>query len=543
MRILFVIPPYFDTADFLQDNKNGVLPAFTIPYGILSLEAYLKAKCGENVKVSIMDLNLPLRDLIETGGASEAACLETFNRLVFERMREFRPSIVGLSALFNSSYRYLEYLAKVIKAADQDTIVVSGGGLPSAAFKEILQTCPSIDAICKGEGEIPLVQLVNAENKMALLQQHPSWITREGILAGKVPTHMFVDDLDDISVLNYGIVNLDDYNSRSIDKRYIGIKKREMAIHTSRGCYFSCVFCSNSSIHGKKVRSMSVRRVIEEVRRMKEQFGLTVLLIEDDHFFFDKKRAKVILANLAQYDIRIEFPNGIAVYAIDDEVGSLLKKAGVSTVALAVESGSDYVLSKIIKKPLKVTMVKEKVEILRKYGILAHVFIVIGLPGEFAQHRQETIDLLINVGFDWAHIYCATPIVGSRLYDICIEKGYLANANMSDHVVTKAAIRAPGVDPEEISEIAYEMNLKVNFVNNWNFRAGNYDTALSYFSNVISKYPNHAFGDYYLAEVYEAMGGHPDLVKKHRSHFNEVIKKDSFWRKYAEKFNLITGVN
>ena len=124
-----------------------------------------------------------------------------------------------------------------------------------------------------------------------------------------------------------------------------------------------------------------------------------------------------------------------------------------------------------------------------------------------------------------------------------LEKGYLANANMSDHVVTKAAIRAPGVDPEEISEIAYEMNLKVNFVNNWNFRAGNYDTALSYFSNVISKYPNHAFGDYYLAEVYEAMGGHPDLVKKHRSHFNEVIKKDSFWRKYAEKFNLITGVN
>ena len=82
---------------------------------------------------------------------------------------------------------------------------------------------------------------------------------------------------------------------------------------------------------------MSIERVVSDVRRMKEEFGMTVLLLEDDHFFNDKDRAKQILRELAALDIRVEFPNGVAVYAIDDEVADLFSKAGVSAVALAVE--------------------------------------------------------------------------------------------------------------------------------------------------------------------------------------------------------------
>ncbi len=110
---------------------------------------------------------------------------------------------------------------------------------------------------------------------------------------------------------------------------------------------------------------MSVPRVVREVRRMKQQYGMTVLLIEDDHFFHDKERAMQILEELSALDIRIEFPNGVAVYALDEDVARLFAKAGVSSVALAVESGSDYVLSQIIKKPLKTRMIRDKVRVLR----------------------------------------------------------------------------------------------------------------------------------------------------------------------------------
>ena len=60
-------------------------------------------------------------------------------------------------------------------------------------------------------------------------------------------------------------------------------------------------------------------------------------------------------------------------------------------------------------------------------------------------------------------------------------------------------IRAPGVDPENIERTAYQINLLVNFVHNYNLKIGNYETAAKYFLNVVSKYPEHAFGYYALA--------------------------------------------
>jgi radical SAM superfamily enzyme YgiQ (UPF0313 family) len=283
---------------------------------------------------------------------------------------------------------------------------------------------------------------------------------------------------------------------------------------------------------------MSIGKVMEEVRRMKNEFGVTVLLIEDDHFFSDVERTKTILDRLSEFDLRIEFPNGLAVYAIDEEIGRLLKKAGASSVSLAIESGSDYVLKKIINKPLKTSMIKDKVEILKKNGITVHAFIVLGLPGEMDEHRLETQNMLLDVGFDWVHIFIGIPIVGSRLYDICVENGYLIDSDMNNHIISRANIKAPGVDPEKIEEAAYMMNLKVNFVNNWNMSIGNYKKAASYFKNVVDKYKDHALGHYYLAKTYEGMGYEQILIKKHVDAFLSSVENGKKWGRYVNQFGL-----
>ena len=360
---------------------------------------------------------------------------------------------------------------------------------------------------------------------------------RKELAENKIPQHTFIDDLDEIPPFNYEIINLDHYNDRSIDKRYAGTKKREMAIHTSRGCPFLCVFCSNPSLHGRDVRTMSIERVVSDVRRMKEEFGMTVLLLEDDHFFNDKDRAKQILRELAKLEVRVEFPNGVAVYAIDDEVAELFSKAGVSAVALAVESGSDHVLNNIIRKPLKKRLIRPAVEALRKFNVRSHVFIVIGLPGEQDEHRQETLQMLLDCGFDWVHVYLAMPIFGSRLYDICVENGYIENSDSQDFVATKSVIRAPGVDPVKLEAYAYEMQIRVNFVENHNMKIGRYDVPIHYFKNVVSKYPGHAFGHYFLSECYRATG-EKRLADEHLMRSVEICERDNWWSDMAAQYNV-----
>jgi len=537
-RLLFVIPPYFSMDNY--NSRSGILPPFTVPYGVLSLYTYLKDRFKNTVEAKVIDLNIYLREELTRSSVTDLSGLS--EHLLTEHLKDFTPSIVGISALFNTSFRYMENLARAIKSEYGECLIVAGGGLPSAAYREVLGHCPSVDAICKGEGEIPLSELVGARDKAELLESHPSWLTRKGLSEGKIPVHTFVENLDEIPMLDYSLIKLDDYNSRSIDKRFSSDEKREMSIHTSRGCPFSCVFCSNPSLHGNKVRSTGVGRVINEIKVMKERHGMTVLLIEDDHFFFDKKRAKQILKDLSSLNIRIEFPNGIAVYSIDEEIAALLSVAGTSTVALAVESGSDYVLKHIIGKPLNKEIVREKVEMLRRYGVQCHVFIVIGLPGEMPEHRKETLELLLNVGFDWAHVFCAVPIFGSRLYDICIENGYLNHSGFLEHVNTKCVITAPGVDPEEIEKTAYEFNLIVNFVNNYNLKMGNYETAIKYFSNVTSRYPEHAFGHYYLAKALEGVGNQA-RADEESALFKRIVSNDPWWRTLGEKFGLAHDTN
>jgi anaerobic magnesium-protoporphyrin IX monomethyl ester cyclase len=534
-KLLFIIPPYFNADDYLNKSRAAILPSFTMPYGILSMESYLSAHCRSEIDLQLLDLNITLQRLVEQ--RFEGDYTAVFAREIEARLRNFRPQFAGISALFNSSNRYIQDIVKVCKDFDPAIITLAGGGLPSAAYRLMLEGCPALDAICKGEGELPLRDLLDADDPWEVIRTHRSWIARDELTKNKVPQHTFIENLDDIPPFDYKSINLDFYNNRSIDKQHAGKPKREMAIHTSRGCPFLCVFCSNPSLHGRDVRTMSIERVVSDVRRMKEEFGMTVLLLEDDHFFNDKDRAKQILRELAALDIRVEFPNGVAVYAIDDEVADLFSKAGVSAVALAVESGSDHVLNNIIRKPLKKRLIRPAVEALRKFNVRSHVFIVIGLPGEQDEHREETLQMLLACGFDWVHVYLAMPIFGSRLYDICVDKGYIDNPKSQDFVATKSVIRAPGVDPVKLEAFAYEMQLRVNFVENHNMKIGRYDVPIDYLKNVVNKYPDHAFGHYFLAECYHATD-QQDLAEDHFSRFADICEQDAWWRDMAGKYDV-----
>ena len=539
-KVLFIIPPYFNADDYLNKSRAAVLPAFTIPYGILSLESYLSANCQSPIYSRMLDLNVTLQDLVDDNFAGDY--MRVFRQEIEAQLREFNPQFVGVSALFNSSNRYIQDIVKSCKDYDPAIITLAGGGLPSAAYKLMLEGCPALDAVCKGEGELPLRDLLDADDPIQVIRTHRSWIGRAELALNKIPEHTFVENLDDIPPLNYKGINLDFYNNRSIDKQYAGQPKREMAIHTSRGCPFLCVFCSNPSLHGRKVRTMSIERLVSDVRRMKEEFGMTVLLLEDDHFFNDKDRAKQILRELAPLGIRVEFPNGVAVYAIDEEVAELFSKAGVSAVALAVESGSDHVLNNIIRKPLKKRLIRPAVEALRKFNIRSHVFIVIGLPGEQDEHRAETLQMLLDSGFDWVHVYLAMPIFGSRLYDICVENGYIENAQSQDFVATKSVIRAPGVDPVKLEAYAYEMQIRVNFVENHNMKIGRYDVPLDYLKNVVTKYPDHAFGHYFLSKCYRETGKET-LADEHLNQFLDICERDAWWGGMAEKYGVHLGAS
>ena len=225
---------------------------------------------------------------------------------------------------------------------------------------------------------------------------------------------------------------------------------------------------------------------------------------------------------------------------IDEELAGLFKRAGLEVANLAIESGSEYVLKEIIGKPLSLPDIKPATEALRKQGILVHGFFIFGFPGEREIDREATVKLIKDVGFDWANIYAAAPIRGSRLYKLCVEKGYIVNDNdLLKANIYESIIRTSEVDPTLITEFIYQVNLDVNFVNNYRMKINDYEIAKGYFTNVAKNHPKHAFAHYYLAQALTKLSGPDSTIRDHMDKFHEIIDSDVKWAEYAREFKII----
>lgn len=527
-KFLFIIPPHSDIGQYAKTIRpaNGVLP-----YGVLSIITYVEAYSKEKVIFNILDFN----------SSKYLYCTkDEMYDFITASIETLKPEIIGISAVFNYLYKYVVNIAKSIKSIQRDIIVIAGGPCALAYYDKILLETPEIDAICCAEGEIPILDLINSRNYIELLRTHPSWITANKIKENVEFKPTFVENLDEIPPINFDIIELNTYSPYRTAFRPDKIEHELcLPIHTTRGCPFNCVFCVASSLHGKKVRTMSAQRVISDVKLMIEKYGMNVLAIEDDQLLIKKDRAKKILKGLSKFHIAIRAEDGLTSSYIDDEMAMLLKNSGMEVVSLAVESGSEYVLKRIIDKPIDLKDIMNAVISLRKYNITINSFLVIGFPEELEEHRLQTIEFIKQVGFDWNIVVCATPFRGSRLYDICAANGYIDKNNFNENMYHASIINTPDFTAEYITKRAYMMNLELNFVNNFRLKIKDFEMAKRRFGDLVNKFPNHAFAHYYLAQALKGLNDEPSIIKRHKDRFMQIVKSEPAWKEYAEYFKLI----
>jgi len=509
-----------------------------IPYGLLSICTYVKKHAKKEIEFKISDINDHLVTEYRLGNMINNG-QEYFENFIEAEAKKYNPDIVGISVMFNVGYQFLDRLTARIKKAVPQSLVIVGGNLATVLHEEIALK-DNVDAVNFGEGEISVRQLVESDNIYSHIQSNDAFVTKGSLKAGIRPVNRFVADLDTIPQIDFSYVNLSNFNfpkqKGTVYKKDFDQGMVSRIIYVSRGCPYNCNFCAGFNVHGKKVRFLSVEKVINDVKTMIENDGLTELYVCDDSFLINKARAKIILKEFVKMNIHVNFP-AILMRNIDDEVAELLVQLGNSFQYTSMESGSDYVLKHIIKKPITKEEAKQAVNSLRKFGISVLTNIVVGSPEETDEHRKETLETLYDIGFSWVFFMIALPIPGSPLYKQCKESGYLVNEIFFSPSLTKCNIRTPIYSPEHIEKQAYMMNLHTNFICNYNLRAGNYDEAIVSFRNIINAFPDHAFAHFCLARAYEGKGEH-DWALENKNKFYELINNSPYWKDWAVYFDL-----
>lgn len=543
-RILFVVPPPIRYVDYVNPAYNtkshqkndGIFGNVVtdMPLGCLALSAYVKKHVP--VVSQLIDFSIELNKL-------DSFRYDSFDSFFYDFLSQptvtgFNPTVIAISALFTPSYQNLIDIAKSCRKIFPDAHLLAGGGVPQNTYKEIYSTFQGIDAICYGEGEKPFLDFLLANDRKAYLEQSSSWITLRKTESA-VFSYDFIENLDEIPFYDYDLCDVKQYSINPAITSYasLGTLSANFHVMTSRGCPFKCTFCASHTVHGRKMRYYSLDRIHEDFWRLRTQYGAKQFIFQDDHLMGDTDRVIEILKILEDMgDATPVFQNGLALYALDKKMLTALKRSGVVQLTLPVESGSHHVLKKLMKKPLNLDIAVRVVDDCRELDIYTNVNILVGMPGETQQDISEAREFLKKLNCNWFVIVFATPLVGSEMLEVCIENDYLQDSYI-DTDYKKAIVATPEFSTDEIYKTAYLMNLELNFVNNPDYRLGDYRHALIGLQGAIKAKSDHVFAHYYSGLCYEKLGDNT-LAHSHFDKAKSYLSQLPIWQEYADTFNL-----
>ena len=552
-KILFIVPPLIRFIDFIdpdynikvQQKNDGVFGNVVtdMPLSVLALSGYIKKYSA--AKVALIDFN---RILNKPHTYEDNLFSDSFEEFFVKTLCEpdyldFNPTIIGISAIFTPALQNVIDIVKLSRNLFPNSLIIAGGGVPQNMYLEIYDEAPDLDGICYGEGERPLLSLLKAKDKKKYLEESPSWITYNKATNGHSFGWDLIEDLDEIPFYDYDLCNTSDYSLNPAITAYaaIGTHMENFHVMTSRGCPFFCTFCSSHSIHGRKMRYYSEDRVKDDFKRLKDEYGVKILVFQDDHLMGDPKRAQRLIEYVGKIGLTAVFQNGLALYALKREMLETMKEAGVQQLTLPVESGSERVLNKIMRKPLKLRIVEQVVNDCRELGIYTNLNILIGMPGETKTDIEDSINFLKGIKANWYIILFATPLAGSEMLEWCVENDYLISSYI-DTDFKKAIVETEDFTASYIYKKAYTMNLLLNMVANSDMKLGDFKKALIGLQNAIKAKSDHAVAHYYSGKCFEQLGE----LEKAKFHFKtakEIFDEQPFWREYADMFNIYDDIS
>ncbi len=343
---------------------NPFMPPVT-PISLGNLGAVLKTE-GHDVKV----LSLGSTSHFSVRG------LETY-------IKEADPQLVGFGT-YQRNIHYVRAVAGMIKAALPFAKIVLGG--PQATFlpDAALAAMTEIDFLSRGEGEMAIKAVADAIDGGTVNEPIPGVTLRSS--SGECITGPSLDLPPD----------LDGYPSPWLTGVLSPTDMEESIMLTSRGCPNSCAFCYTPAAFGRGTRCQSVERVLEDIAYVAKK-GTGRLWFADPNFSFSEERVVAVLEGILKREIKVGMWLETRADMLTPEILSMMKKAGVHSVAMGLESASPSVYPGL-NKGIEPMRIGQAARTALKEGMEVELFSQYALPGETLENALETLTFVKDCG-------------------------------------------------------------------------------------------------------------------------------------------------
>jgi len=309
--------------------------------------------------------------------------------------------LVAISAITSTAPQSY-HLADTVREAGAITVI--GGTHTSFLPEEGLQHA---DFVVRGEGEFAFQELVDAIQAGAGFEK----IQNLSYLADGRPVH----NPERGKIPNLDVNPIPDY------RLITGWKPGGVvSVATSRGCPFSCTFCSVPGMYGHAFRTHSIGRVLEELEVHK---GNMYTFFADDIFTANKKRVKELLRGMIQRGLTPEWGAQVRTETVDDpELLQMMRDSNCFNVYVGFESINPRTL-KLFNKKQDLAKIERSIERFHAHKIRIHGMFVVGSDEDDLETIDATAEFALKHDIDSVQFMILTPIPGSPDYETLYDHG------------------------------------------------------------------------------------------------------------------------
>ncbi len=377
------------------------------------------------------------------------------------RIKAFDPRIVALSTYSFQWKNHREY-AVWTKEVSEEILTLLGGYHPTFAPLEVIAS-PGVDIVCRGEGEGPVVELLDALMHGRDYRRISNLYvkTRTPLGCEKIfrnPYRNLIQDLDSLPDWDMELFDIDLLLEEPGCMTFVQLP-HILPAWTGRGCPYRCRFCSNPGLvsmykgTGPFVRKRSVARVLDEIKRRVEAHpSIRAVEFQDETFELSPGWLDEFID---RYPREIGLPFGIYVTGrrLDQNYVARLKKAGCIMVSIGVETGNEKFRMEVLNKPVSNADLEAAFEACREVHIATISLNMLGLPYETPDLAMETVAFnrkLKPTSF-WYAVF--QPFPGTPFHEICEEEGFVSGGSDYLYEGVENAIEQPSMSRERLKEI------------------------------------------------------------------------------------------
>lgn len=335
------------------------------------------------------------------------------NKDLVNRVKNSDPEIIGFSILVsNLGLENARFISKEIKSWNPNLKIVFGNYLPTFYARKMLENYEYLDVCVRGEGDETFADLLDAWEKNRPLEEVAGISYRANNLVMENKNRPLIKNLDSLPIPDRTFVP-DVYKNKIYG---INVSKQKFTtLISSKGCPYSCRFCSCRAFTNGTFRMRSVSNVLAEICQLADQ-GYRELFFVDDNFTVNKKRVIELSQKIREEKLDLQFTTFGRVNQSSYELYRHMKLAGVNVLMIGFESGVQRILDYYNKKTT-LEMDRAAVKIARKSGldIIVGAFMLGGYD-ETYEEALQTIKFISTLDIDFPQLVITRAFPGTPLF-------------------------------------------------------------------------------------------------------------------------------